>query len=70
MKRDYCIFTADQTRHVVKAASLRSALRSFGDSKGVVIAAIEMGCMPTKPAEDRPFIAVLLRNPHFVLPEA
>jgi len=63
--RDWVVFTEDQERHTISAPSLRTALRNFDESKSRVVAAIEMGCLPLKPAEHRPFIAVFLQNPHF-----
>jgi hypothetical protein len=65
--REWVVFTEDKGRHVVSAPSLRTALRNFDKSKARIVAAIEMGCLPVQPAEDRPFIAVLLANPHFVV---
>lgn len=68
-QRRYCIFTAGGERHFVAAPSLRTALRNFDERKSPVVAAIGTGCLPAAPAEDRPFVAVFLKSPHFVPPE-
>ena len=67
--RKYRIFTADGESQDVEAPSLRRALRNFPDKKTAIVAAVEVGCLPLAPAEDRPFFAVFLKSPHFVPPE-
>ena len=66
--RDWTLFTADGARHSVSAPTLRTALRKSGliESKSAIVAAIEAGCLPARPAEDRPFCAVFLSN-HLLL---
>ena len=68
--KDYCIFTAAGVRFVVNATSLRTALRGFDEkAHGIVVAAVETGCLPVASAEERPFMAVFLNRPDFVPPE-
>ena len=66
--RSFAIFLADGSRHLETAPSLRKALRKFGRETSIV-AAIESACLPTPENDSRPFVAILLNNPHFVRPE-
>ena len=70
-KRAFIIFTSDGARTRVEAPTLRTALRNSGsiESKSAIVAAIEEGCLPVQPREERPFLAVLLTNPAFNKPE-
>lgn len=69
-EQDYCVFTAAGVRFIVRAPSLRTALRRFDEkANGIVVAAVETKCLPVASAENRPFMAVFLNRPEFVPPE-
>lgn len=68
-QRRFVIFTADGQRQSLKAPTLRTALRNFDERKSPVVAAVEAGCLPHAPVEDRPFFLIALTNPEFIAPE-
>jgi hypothetical protein len=67
----FVIFTEDGLRHSVQAPSLRRAVRDCGldERKSRIVAAMAADCLPTPETEDRPFLAVFLKNPNFTPPE-
>ncbi len=68
---NFVVYTADGGIHPVEAPSLRTALRNFKTSEATarVVACIESGCVPIPTGDERPFLAVMLRNPNYVAPE-
>ncbi len=68
-RRTWAIFSTDQQITTIHASSLRVALRRCQVDEGEILAAVETACLPVPDGDARPFLAVLLRNPHYIPPE-
>jgi len=67
--KQFSIFTSDGRRVTIEASNLRKALRAFDGDQSTIVAAIEADCLPVPTQQAGPFLAVILKNPLFIVPE-